>query len=375
MSNTDRKCLFTPGPLNTSLEIREAMLEDMGSREHDFIQIIDSVRQNLLEVSGLDPEGPFTVVPMQGSGTFSIEAAIGTFAAPNRKMLVLVNGAYGRRMFDIAQRLGIEVDSLEFEETEAICPQRVVDYLAINPSVTLVVTVHCETTTGIMNPLEKIGSAVAQAGRKFMVDAMSSFGGIEIDFDSCHIDCLVSSANKCLEGVPGLGFVIAKKSLLAAASNQSRSLSLDLHAQWQGLENSGQFRFTPPTHVILALKKALDVLKDEGGVKARSKRYKKNHQALMEGMTRLGFKAVIEETLQSPIITTFHEPKDPHFDFLRFYELLAEENLLIYPGKVSRIDSFRIGTIGDLRESDFVRLLDRIEESLKLMNLPAPIDS
>ncbi|MFK5922233.1 MAG: 2-aminoethylphosphonate--pyruvate transaminase [Verrucomicrobiota bacterium] len=373
MPKPERKCLFTPGPLNTSDAVRQAMLLDKGSREPAFIQSVKNVRQNILKITDLDPDGLYTVVPMQGSGTFSIEAAIGTFTAKNAKLLILVNGAYGRRMVSIAEHLGIDVQSLEFEETEAICPLKVAAHLKLHPDISLVATVHCETTTGIMNPLEKLGEVTAAASALFMVDAMSSFGGIKIDFSKCRIDCLVSSANKCLESVPGLGFVIAKKTLLQSAQGQARSLSFDLHAQWQGLENNGQFRFTPPTHVILALEKALEVLTHEGGIEARSERYHNNRRILMSGMTRLGFRPVIEDRLQSPVIATFHHPKDSRFKFTPFYQWLAERDLIIYPGKVSRIDSFRIGTIGDLQSQDFHHLLESIEEYLKLTGIDLPL--
>jgi 2-aminoethylphosphonate-pyruvate transaminase len=362
MSDPDRQRLFTPGPINTSAAVRQAMQRDMGSRDESFIQIVRDIRKTLLGIAGAGAD--FTTVLMQGSGTFAIEAAVGSLIPADGKLLVLVNGAYGRRIVTIAQRLGIAVDCIATPETGPIDPVAVKAHLAAHPEVTHVAAVHCETTTGILNPIAEIGAVVAAAGRRFIVDAMSSFGGIPVDVVACKIDCLISSANKCLEGVPGIGFVIVRTALLVESRGRARSLSLDLCAQWDELERSGQFRFTPPTHVILALAAALDELSREGGVAAREKRYRENQRALLAGMKSMGFRPVLSDKLQSPIITAFHTPTDPRFDFDDFYRRLAARGLVIYPGKLSCIDSFRIGTIGQLTPQDFADLLEGIRSSL-----------
>ncbi len=369
MPQPTRKLLFTPGPLNTSETVRKAMLTDIGSREIEFIQIVRNIRNKLLKLADLKTCGPYVAVPMQGSGTFAIEAVIGTLIQNDGKLLVLINGAYGHRMVDIATRLKVPVDYLVFADTEPICLNILEDYLCKNQEITQVAVVHCETTTGIVNPIAEIGSIVANAGKQFIVDAMSSFGGIAIDFEACQIDCLISSANKCLEGVPGLSFVIVKNYWLKSASGQARSLSLDLHAQWQALEKNGQFRFTPPTHVVLALDAALDALEREGGVIARNYRYKENQQTLLSGMHRMGFESVITPSLQSPIITAFYCLKNSKFKFAQFCELLANRSMYIYPGKISSVNSFRIGTIGDLRKQDVEDLLMAIESCLNIMEI------
>ena len=344
------------------------MAIDMGSRDTAFIQIVQEIRDQLLQLSGISTSA-YSAIPMQGCGTFAIEAALGSLIPQKSKLLLLINGAYGRRMLEIAHRLGIHVDSLEFKETEPVCPKTVAEYLAKYPEVQFVALVHCETTTGIMNPLEDICEVVVQANRKLMVDAMSSFGAIEIDLTKHPIDVLVASSNKCLQGVPGLAFVITELALLKSSQGQSPSVSLDLYEQWKGLEHDGQFRFTPPTHVILALHKAIDQLMADGGIPARHQRYSQNNQVLMTGMAQLGFQPVLAREWQSPIISTFLTPPCPNFDFKRFYDLLAQRDCLIYPGKLSNIDCFRIGTIGHIDQHDITTLLDSIKESLAIMRV------
>ena len=370
MSEKYNKLLFTPGPLNTSVEVREAMNIDMGSRDPAFIEITQQIREQLLQLAGLHTsDTTYTAIPMQGSGTFAIEAALGSLVPRESTLLVLINGAYGQRMLEIARRLHMQVDYLEFDETEAVCPETVRDYLSGHPEVADVALVHCETSTGILNPLQEISHIVTQAKRRFLVDAMSSFGGLNLDLTTCPIDTLIASSNKCLQGAPGLGFAITRIDHLKMSEGRCHSLSLDLYQQWCGLERNGQFRFTPPTHVILALHQAIEQLAEEGGIDARNQRYRKNHQLLMSGMIKLGFEAVIDAALQSPIISTFHVPSDPHFEFERFYDLLSERDCIIYPGKLSHTDCFRIGTIGDLNDNDITTLLQSIRECLSSMQV------
>lgn len=373
METSYNKKLFTPGPLNTSPKVRKAMTVDMGSRDPAFVAIIRQVREALLRLVNIPAAGSsYTSVLMQGSGTFAIEAALGSLIPRESKLLVLINGAYGRRILHIAQRIGHDVDYLEFDETKAVSPELVDDYLTRHPDVQYIALVHCETTTGVLNPLEEISGISSRAKKRLLVDVMSSFGGMEIDLSKYPVDILVASSNKCLQGAPGLGFVITTTQHLGAAQGQSHSPSLDLYEQWRGLEDDGQFRFTPPTHVISALHQAIEELIAEGGVKARNQRYRANHQQLMAGMSELGFEAVIEPGLQSPIISTFHIPEDTHFHFEQLYSLLAERDCLIYPGKLSEVDCFRIGTIGDLDGEDIAKLLRSIQESLTAMDVNLP---
>jgi 2-aminoethylphosphonate-pyruvate transaminase len=371
------KLLFTPGPLTTSATVKAAMLRDAGSRDRDFLQIVREIRERLLAIGGAgSPE--YECVPMQGSGTFAIESAISSAIARAGKLLVLVNGAYGRRIAQMARIHGIETDTFDVPENRKISPQAVAERLAASPGLTHVAIVHCETTTGILNPIEEIGAVVERAGAAYIVDAMSSFGAIPIGLAAARIDFLISSANKCIEGVPGFGFVLARRGRLLEAKGRARTLSLDLHAQWAGFESDGQFRFTPPTHVLLAFHQALLELESEGGVAGRAARYRANHAALMRGMTELGFQAYLAPQDQSYIITTFRYPENPSFHFDELYTRLSDRGFVIYPGKLTQEPCFRIGTIGQLSPPDIEALLaamglvlDEMEVAAGVRGVPA----
>ena len=356
---TDDK-LFTPGPLSTSRTVKESMLRDYGSREDDFVALVREIRAELLALAEVG--AGFEAVPMQGSGTFALEAAISTLIPTEAKILTVINGAYGARLAQIAELHGIEVERMELGEDEPADPSRIAATLAGDPSISHVTLVHCETTTGLLNPLVEVGGAVAAAGRTFMVDAMSSFGGIPLSMETASIDVLVSSSNKCIEGVPGFAFVLCRTALLEESDGRARTLSLDLVSQWRGLEKNGQFRFTPPTHVMVAFRQALRELAEEGGVEARAARYRANHARLVEGMRELGFEEYLPSERQAWIITTFREPADRPFDFERVYRELRARGLIIYPGKLTREKSFRIGSIGHLTTEDIDRLLSAMRE-------------
>lgn len=354
------KLLFTPGPLTTSPAVKSAMLRDAGSRDCEFIAVVRGIRERLLALGGAAPGAGYECVLMQGSGTFAIESVVSSAIPADGRLLVLANGAYGRRIAQMARVHGIAVETLEAPENRRVAPEAVAGRLAAAPGFTHVAVVHCETTTGILNPIVEIGAVAARAGAAYLVDAMSSFGAIPIDLAASHADFLISSANKCIEGVPGFGFVLARRAPLVAAQGRARTLSLDLYAQWDGLERDGQFRFTPPTHALLAFHQALDELEAEGGVAGRAARYRRNHEALAAGMARLGFEPYLAPEDQSYIITTYRYPADPAFRFDEFYARLSEQGFLIYPGKLSQEPCFRIGTIGRLEVSDIERLLEAI---------------
>src|ERR1700722_990724 len=349
MIATMNKRLFTPGPLTTSLSVKEAMLKDLGSRDPDFLEIVREIREHLLALGNVSRPDHECVL-MQGSGTFMIESVISSIMP--RKLLVLINGAYGRRIENIARIHGIAVEVVEVAENRKNTPA---DFY-LGEDISHVAVVHCETTTGILNPIKEIGASVAAAGACYIVDAMSSFGAIPIDAGG--IDFLISSANKCIEGVPGFGFTLARRVQLEAAKGRVRTLSLDLHAQWAGLERDGQFRFTPPTHALLAFRQALRELEEEGGVAGRAARYQQNHEILRRGMKDLGFEAYLAPEDQSYIITSYRYPKD--FRFEEFYGRLSELGFVIYPGKLSSEECFRIGTIGRLGAGDIEDLLRAI---------------
>jgi 2-aminoethylphosphonate-pyruvate transaminase len=365
-SKTRDRLLFTPGPLTTSQTVKQALVRDLGSRDDEFIAIVAGVRRKLLEVAGVTPEGGYEAVLLQGSGTYGLEATVGSVVPRGGRLLVAVNGAYGERMVQIGQRLAIPTQAVRLPEDQPVTLRGIEAALA---SATHVAMVHCETTSGILNSVPPFGQALRQAGKTFILDAMSSFGAIPLDLEACGVDFLVSSSNKCLEGVPGLAFVIARREALVQAEGQARSLSLDLVAQWKGLEENGQFRFTPPTQVVLALHQALEELRAEGGVAARRERYSRNQSALLAGMRQMGFKEYLASEVQSPIITSFHYPRDPNFNFARFYRLLGQQGMVIYPGKVGKTACFRIGSIGRIFENDIQGLLAAVRRVLREMDV------
>lgn len=363
------KALFTPGPLTTSRSVKQAMLRDLGSRDHEFIALVADVRRRLVEVAAADPD-VYTAVLMQGSGTFAIESVIGSVIPPAGRLVVLVNGAYGERMVKIAQRLGVDVSELRAPEHAPVAVDALDALLATDETVTHVAVVHCETTTGLMNPVEEVGAVVMRYDRSLIVDAMSSFGAVPVDLAGWGVDYLISSANKCIEGVPGFAFVLARTAALQATKGYARSVSLDLLAQYEGLEKDGQFRFTPPVQVIMAFHQALVELEAEGGVAGRGARYRRNYARTLQGMVELGFRPYLSEQDRGYIITSFHYPAHPSFNFQRFYQLLSDRGHVIYPGKLSHADCFRIGHIGRLEIGDVESLLCSVRTVLVEMDIP-----
>jgi len=373
MSNTPDKLLFTPGPLTTSLTVKQAMLHDAGSRDPHFIALVRSIRERLLQLGGVSREAGYEAILMQGSGTFGVESVISSVLPREGKLLVIINGAYGERIAMMAARHNIATTLLRSDENQLPDLAAIDRALSADAAITHVVAVHCETTAGILNPVERIGEIVKRHRREFIVDAMSSFGAIPLQLASAGVDYLISSANKCIEGVPGFAFVLARRESLLKTAGRARTLSLDLLAQWQGLEKDGQFRFTPPTHALLAFDQALKELDAEGGVAGRGKRYAENHRALLEGMKAQGFRPYLAPDVQSYIITTFHYPTDPKFVFADFYQHLFDKGYIIYPGKLTKLDCFRIGNIGRLSVQDIRALLAEIAEATKEMGLSVPL--
>ena len=367
MPTRDEPLLLTPGPLTTSYETKAAMVRDWGSRDTEFIALNARVRQRLVALAG--GEGTHVCVPVQGSGTFAIEATVGTLLPRDGKMLVLVNGAYGQRIARICEIIGRACATIETPEDVPNDPAALDSALAADGSITHVAVIHCETTSGMPNPLAEVAAVTARHGRSLIIDAMSAFGAIPLDARETSFDALVASSNKCLEGVPGMGFAIIREQALAKAAGNSHSLSLDLHHQWTVMEGNGQWRFTPPTHVLAAFDQALTEHAAEGGVAGRGARYRRNCEVLVEAMRALGFATLLPDRLQAPIIVTFHTPADPNFDFKTFYDHLRARGYVIYPGKLTVADSFRIGCIGRIDEDDIRGALAAIEEALGEMGV------
>lgn len=354
--------LLTPGPLTTTETVKSAMMSDWCTWDKDYNEgIVEVIRRELVGLATSRPE-EYTAVLMQGSGTFCVEATLGSVVRPDDHLLVAANGAYGKRMGTIAEYYKLNCHVMRFEETEAVDPKALDEYLTAHPEVTHVSVVHCETTTGVLNPLAEIAAVVKRHGKVLIVDAMSSFGGVPVDMAALGIDFMISSANKCIQGVPGFGFIIARRSLLEQCKGVARSLSLDIYDQWETMEKGhGKWRFTSPTHVVRAFMQALTELKEEGGIAARYARYRENHRTLVEGMRSLGYRTLLPDEWQSPVITSFYYPT-ADFDFNTFYQKLKAKGFVIYPGKISQADTFRIGNIGDVHPDDFRRLVDTIRE-------------
>ncbi|WP_162048039.1 2-aminoethylphosphonate--pyruvate transaminase [Vibrio taketomensis] len=356
--------LLTPGPLSTSETVRQAMLKDWCTWDDDYNkEIVEVIRTQLVTLATKQPG--YTSVLMQGSGTASVEATIGSAISHQGKLLVVDNGAYGARIAQIADYLNIAYRVVSPGEIDRPDLSEVAEILANDNTITHVAIVHCETTTGMLNPIEAFTRLAKQHGKVVILDAMSSFGGIPMDIGELGIDFMISSANKCIQGVPGFGFVIAKQSELEKCKGQARSLSLDLYDQWHCMQtNHGKWRFTSPTHTVRAFHQALTELAQEGGIDARHQRYQTNQKTLVAGMRSLGFKPLLDDELHSPIITSFYSPTHSDYQFKVFYQRLKEQGFVIYPGKVSNADCFRIGNIGEVYPRDIERLIGAVANAM-----------
>lgn len=364
----DMPYLLTPGPLTTSQTVKLALLADWGSRDTEFRQVVKEIRAELLRLAGCDDS--YECVIMQGSGTFAIEAALGCFAPAKRnKTLVVANGAYGERAAQILTRIGRNHVLVSKSDTTQLVVPHITEALDADRNISHIWLIHCETTSGIVNPLGDLARAAKQNNKILMVDAMSSLGGIHINMVRDGIDVLVSSSNKCIEGIPGFSYVLVKRDLLVASKDQCHSVVLDLFEQWKGLEANGQFRFTPPTHALVAFRQALRELESEGGVGARSARYQRNAATLIKGLGEIGILPLLGNNEAGPIIQTFLCPADPNFKFETFYDALRARGFAIYPGKLTKRDSFRIGTIGKLDSEVMERVVIAIKDVLKDMNV------
>jgi 2-aminoethylphosphonate-pyruvate transaminase len=360
--------LLTPGPLTTTLRTKLAMLRDWGSWDADFNAMTAQIRRELLKI--VQAGETLVAVPLQGSGTFSIEAAVATLVpAQGGHLLVLDNGAYCKRMGKLATLMGRRTTILERREDEPVRADELDAKLAADPSITHVGLIHCETGTGVLNPLQAVADVCARRGKGLIVDAMSSFGALAIDARETRFDALIAASGKCLEGVPGMGFVLIAKDVLAQCAGRSQSLAMDLHDQHVYMERTGQWRFTPPTHVVAALAEAIRQHVEEGGQPARLARYADNCRTLIDGMAVLGFKPFLKAELQAPIIVTFHAPADPKYDFKAFYEGAKRRGFILYPGKLTQLETFRVGCIGAIGPNEMRQAVHAIDRTLQELGI------
>ena len=354
--------LLTPGPLTTSLETKQAMLRDWGSWDAAFNAITGSICKDLVDI--VNGAGTHVCVPLQGSGTFSVEAALGNLVPRDGKVLVPNNGAYCTRIAKILKYLGREHSVIDLGEDKQATAAIVEGALKMDPRITHVAQVHCETGTGILNPLAEIAAVCARHGKGLVVDAMSSFGALEIDVAKSPIDAVIAASGKCIEGAPGMGFVIARQKVLENSQGNSHSLAMDLHDQWTYMQKTTQWRFTPPTHVVAAFRAALDQFKAEGGTAARGARYRKNCDTLIDSMSALGFRTFLPRALQAPVIVTFHAPGDPAYNFKAFYEKVRSRGYILYPGKLTQVETFRVGCIGAIDFNEMRNVASAVAETL-----------
>ena len=359
--------LLTPGPLTTSLRTKLAMLKDWGSWDSDFIAITARVRQSLLDI--VHGQDSHVVVPLQGSGTFSVEAAVATVVPRDGHVLVLDNGAYCKRAAKLTHLMGRRTTVVPFAEDAAISPEVLQTHLLADKSITHVVMIHCETGAGVLNPLQAVADVCQAHGKGLIVDAMSSFAALEIDARKVHFDALVAASGKCLEGVPGMGFVFIRKAILPQCEGNNNSLAMDLYDQYIYMEKTGQWRFTPPTHVLVALNEAIAQFEEEGGQTARLKRYQSNCSTLVDGMAALGFKPFLDPAIQAPIIVTFHAPADPRYQFKTFYDIAKKNGFILYPGKLTQVETFRVGCIGAIGPAEMAQAVHAVALTLKEMGI------
>ena len=364
------RILLTPGPLTTTLRTKLAMLKDWGSWDADFIAVTASVRRSLLAI--IHGQDSHVVVPLQGSGTFSVEAAIATLVPHDGHVLVLDNGAYCKRAARITSLMGRRCSTMSFDEASPVDPQALAQRLQEDASITHVVLIHCETGAGVLNPLQAVADVCARFDRGLIVDAMSSFAALEIDARKTRFDALIAASGKCLEGVPGMGFVFIRQAVLEDCAGRSQSLAMDLHDQYVYMEKTGQWRFTPPTHVVVALHEAIAQFEAEGGQSARLARYTRNYQTLVTGMAALGFKPFLDPAVQAPIIVTFHAPQHPAYEFKRFYDTAKHYGFLLYPGKLTQVETFRVGCIGAIGPVEMRQAVDAVAQTLRDMGISQP---
>jgi 2-aminoethylphosphonate-pyruvate transaminase len=361
-----QRIILTPGPVATSALTRQAMLRDFTPNEPDLLALTAEMRVRL--VAMVHGQDRYVCVPVQGVGNTANEAALGTLVPREKKLLIVDNGFYGARLQQIAGAIGVPFAALELPWTEPVTGAQLDAALAADPAIGHVVVCHVDTGTGLLNPIEPLAEVARTRGVALIVDAIASFGGLPIDADALDLEAIVLSPNKWLEGLPGIGLVVAKRTALEAAAGRSHSFCLDLHRQWRGLESDGRWRFTPPAQATAALVAALRQHAKEGQA-ARFERVRRNWRCLVGGLRALGFQTFLRDEVASPVIATFHEPADPNYERERLFELTWQQGFVMFRGRLTREPTFRIGCMGAIDEAVMRQVVRAIETSMAAMGV------
>ncbi len=356
--------LLTPGPVSVTRATQEAMLVQRASGDADFVADVRFARDYLVGLVGGGDD--YTAIPVPGSATYANEAAIAALVPPGRTLLIHSNGVYGDRLVEISEALGIPSVVLRTEPFTV--PETAAFAELITPDTSHIMVVHCETSTGILNPLEGVAQLCRERGLGLLVDAVASYGAIPIDAAALGADAITLSSNKCMGGVPGIGWAVMRRAALEAGP-RPRVLSLDLLDQDRHLAKTGTFRFTPPMQVLAAFAQACREHEAEGGCPARLARFEANWRRLVDGMRQMGFRTVVPDAHASPIVATFHNPDHPAYSFDALFQGMKRRGFIIFPGRLALADTFRIACMGDVSEADMGRAMTAVAETMEEMGI------
>ena len=363
----DTPLLLTPGPVSVSASTKAVMLQDRASGGEEFVRDLNLARDYMVGLVG--GTGAYTAIPLPGSATYANEAVIATLVPEGGKLLIHSNGVYGDRLIEICNHTGKPYAVIRTQPFVPPTAAQVEAAIAADPAITHVFVVHCETSTGVLNPLEPIAELCRQHSLGLLIDAVASFGAMPIDAKRLGLQAVTVSSNKCMQSVPGVGWAVVQKTALEGARGRCTTLVLDLWDQAQHMDRTNAFRFTPPTQVLAAFAQACREHEAEGGTQGRLARYRGNWRRLVDGMRQLGFTTVVPDEAASPIVATFHNPPDPRFSFQALFEGMKRRGFIIFPGRLALADTFRIGCMGDVTEADMAEAVQAVAETMREMGV------
>ena len=363
--------LLIPGPVRTHPDVRAAMAADIAPWDNDFRPVYAGIRERVRAVAG-GVEGEHATLPLQGCGHFILEAAVRTFVPPGRKLLVPMNGAYAERAARLVREAGREVVALPGKDTRPVTAAEVGAALERDPGIGHVLMVHHETGSGIVNDPAAIGPVVRAAGHRMILDSVSAFGALPFSLrDHPECDAVIFTSGKCLEGMPGIGFAVARIDRVLASAGNAGSWSFDLHDVYAHALRTGwgSFRFTPPVQALCAFAVALDLYAREGGQPARLARYAENARVLYDGVLNLGLRPYLERRHQGPVIVTVHQPAHPAWALQRFVDELKARGVLISNFSNTEAPTFRVGCIGAVAPAEMRGAVAAMGEALEAMGV------